>query len=141
MTPPPLQEQGPDIIEGTVTVDNASFAVCARIYVEPVLIGIDMSPSLTLVSPTAFSAARSDQMIRTGAARPACARSTPPHVWGGYGTSAPLIATKSVRIYVQFQHNEESTARLAVWKYDVPDGTLQRAVSLGRNSWVRFPKR
>ena len=42
---------------------------------------------------------------------------------------------------VQFYHNGDPSASLAVWMYIVPDATMRCPVLLGRDSWMRFTDR
>ena len=77
-------------------------------------------------------------MKSSRAASPACESITNPRTWGGFGDHKPLKTTKCVRLSVQFFHKDAPSARLAVWAYVVPTGTMQHSVLLGRDSRMRF---
>ena len=80
-------------------------------------------------------------MVRSGAASTICETQTPPRSWGGFGKSPPLQTSATVRLSVQFLHEDEPTASLAVWAYIVPPEAMQHDVLLGRDSWMRFGER
>ena len=83
-----------------------------------------------------------EHMKQVGAASDVCEITTQPRVWGGFGDSTtPLTTRKSVRLSVQFFHNTDRSASLAVWAYVVPDSTMAHALLLGRDSYMRFDKR
>ena len=71
----------------------------------------------------------------------ACERHAPPRSWGGFGKSAPLLISTSVRLSVQFLHGDTPSAELAVLGCIVPVGTMQHLVLLGRDSWMHFAQR
>ena len=64
-----------------------------------------------------------------------------PSFLGGFGESAPLRTSTSIRLSVQFFRDNEPTCSLAVWAYVVPPSVMQHAVLLGRDSWMRFNTR
>ena len=70
-----------------------------------------------------------------------CERHAPPRSWGGFGKSASLLTSTSVRLSVQFLHGDTPSTELAVLACIVPAGTVQHLVLLGRDSWMRFAQR
>ena len=70
-----------------------------------------------------------------------CEQHGPPRSWGGFGTSAPLTNSASIRLSVQCLRRFSPTAALAVWACIVPPGTMQHPIVLGRDSWMRFEQR
>ena len=82
-----------------------------------------------------------DRMLSVGAASSACERPSSPRSWGGFGISASLRTATHIRLGVQFFLEEELTCSLTVWACVVPPSTMQHAVLLGRESWMRFNTR
>ena len=80
-------------------------------------------------------------MLSVGAAPVACEQICAPRSWGGFGKSAPLQTSTSIRLSVQFFRADEPTCSLAVWTYVVPPSVMQHAVLLGRDGWMRFNNR
>lgn len=77
-------------------------------------------------------------MNSAGAASSLFETRTTPRCWGGFGESALLQTSISVRLSVQFLRRKFPTASLAVWAYVVPGGAIHHDVLLGRDSWMRF---
>ena len=101
-----------------------------------------MSGALDTGSPQTFI--RRDvlhRMLLVGAASAACERPCSPRSWGGFGVSAPLRTSTSIRLSVQFFRDNEQTCSFAVWACVVPPSVIQHAVLLGRESWMRFNTR
>ena len=73
-----------------------------------------------------------------GAASVACEPKCAPRSWGGFGESAYLQTSTSVRLSVHFFRADERACSLAVWACVVPPSVMQHAVLLGRDSWMRF---
>ena len=138
-----LPEHGPCLIGGTISIDDPTFTTRVQIHSGTTARARYACVALLDTgSPASFIHEQAwEQMKITGAATTACERNTPPRAWGGFGTSAPLQTTKTVRVSVQFLRGEEPTASLGVWMFVVPDGTMQHAVLLGRDSWMRFDSR
>ena len=67
-----------------------------------------------------------------------CERHAPPRSWGGFGKSAPLLTSTSVRLSVQFLHGNTPSAALAVYACIVRRGNMQHPFLLGRESWMCF---
>ena len=82
-----------------------------------------------------------DRMRLVGTASAACERHCNPRSWGGFGESAPLRTSTSIRLSVQFFRDNEPTCSLAVWACVVPPSVMQYAVLLGRERWMRFNTR
>ena len=89
-----IPEQGPDLISGVVTMDDATFttllslhsgvSTTSRLHCRALL---DTGYPQSFVHRGAF-----DQMVATGAADASCARSTTPKTWSGFG-SQKLFST------------------------------------------------
>ena len=75
-------------------------------------------------------------MKRAGAASDICERHTPPRSWGGFSKSPPLQISTTVRLSVQFFHDDRPTASLAVRAYVVPAEAMQHDVLF--DIWMRF---
>ena len=82
-----------------------------------------------------------DRMLSVGAASVACERRCAPRSWGGFGESAPLQTSTSIRLSVQFFRVDELTCALVLWACMVPPSLMQHAVLLVRDSWMRFNTR
>ena len=80
-------------------------------------------------------------MKTCGASTNTCERHAAPRSWGGFGKTAPLLTSTSVRLSVHFLHGDIPSAEVAVWACIVPPGTMQHSVLLGRDSWMRFEQR
>ena len=52
-----------------------------------------------------------------------------------------LSTCRQARMTVQFHHDGEPSASLAVWMHLVPDETMCCPILLGRDSWMRFHSR
>ena len=79
-----------------------------------------------------------DRMLSMEAASVACERNCAPRSWGGFGESAPLQTSTSIRLSVQFFQAGEPTCSLAVWARVASPSVMQHAVLLGRDIWMRF---
>ena len=80
-------------------------------------------------------------MLACGAAAANCEQDYALRPWGGFGKSAPLRTSTSVRLSLQFFRAEQPTNSLAVWTDVVPPSVMQHAVLLGRDSLMRFNTR
>ena len=78
-------------------------------------------------------------MLLLGAASGAACDS--PRSWGGFGESAPLRTSTSIRLSVQVLRDNEPTCSLRAWACAVPPSVIQHSVLLGRDSWMRFNTR
>ena len=140
---PPLPEMGPCLVDGIVTVDDASFTTRVHIHSGPT--ATTTFPCVALLdtgSPQSFINEGAWRQLQTaGAGTPSSERVSTPRSWGGFGTSAPLRTSRSIRLSVQFLRGDRSTASLAVWAYIVPESAMSHAVLLGRDSWMRFNSR
>ena len=137
---PRVVEHGPDLKPGTVTVCNETYTTRVRVHSGPDArstfgcIGLlDTGSPQTFIREDAW-----DKMKSIQAASLACESETQPRVWGGFGDHEPLRTTKYVRLSIQFLHGQVPSAKLAVWAYVVPRGTMEHSLLLGRDSWPRF---
>ena len=127
-----LPEQGPDLIGGIVTLDDATFTTFSISLPRPIRHGIAQS----FIHQGEF-----DQMIVMGAADASCIRSTTPKTWSGFGSQQLLSTNRQARMTVQFNHNGTTSAFLAAWMYIVPNATMRCPLLLGSDSWMRFHSR
>ena len=65
----------------------------------------------------------------------------PTTILGRLWRVAPLTDFHPFLLSIQFLHNDQPTASLAVWTYIVPSGAMQHAVLLGRDSCMQFSQR
>ena len=140
---PPLPEQGPDLLGGIVTMDDARFTTLLTLHSGVSTTSrFDCRALLDTGSPQSFiHQGAFDQMAAMGAADPSCIRSTTPKTWSGFGSQQLLSTNRQARMTVQFHHNGTTSASLAVWMYIVPNETMRCPLLLGRDSWMRFPTR
>jgi len=140
---PPIPEHGPCLSSGILTVDDASFTTRARIHSGPhAAVRHTAVALLDTGSPQTFISAEAVKQLKDcGAATDLCVRHAAPRSWGGFGTSAPLTTSASIRLSIQFLRGTSPTAALAVWACIVPPGTMQHPILLGRDSWMRFERR
>ena len=120
---PLIPEQGPDLISGVVTMDDASFTTLLSLHS-----GVSTTSRfncralLDTGSPQSFIHQEAfDQMVATGAADASCVRSTTPRTWSGFGYRQLLSTNRQARMTIQFKHNGSPSASLAVWMYIVPN--------------------
>ena len=117
-----LPENGPCLVDGIITLDDASFttkiashsganavAPCGCVAL------LDTGSPQTFIRRDVL-----DRMLSVGAAPVACERSCTPRSWGGFGESAPLQTSTSIRLSVQCFRTDESTCSLAIWACVVP---------------------
>ena len=140
---PLIPEQGPDLIGGVVTMDDATLITLLSLHS-----GVSTTSRfncralLDTGSPQSFiHQGAFDQMAALGAADASCVRSTTPRTWSGFGSRQLLSTNQQARMTVQFHHNGTTSASLAVWMYIVPNETMRCPLLLGRDSWMRFPSR
>ena len=140
---PLIPEQGPDLIGGIVTMDDATFTTLLSLHS-----GISATSRfncralLDTGSPQSFiHQGAFDQMVALGAADASCVRSTTPRTWSGFGSQQLLSTNQQARMTVQFHHNGTASASLAVWMYIVPNETMRCPLLLDRDSWMRFHSR
>ena len=91
---PLIPEQGPDLIGGVVTMDDATFTTLLSLHS-----GVSATSRfncralLDTGSPQSFiHQGAFDQMVASGAADASCVRSTTPRTWSGFG-SRQLLST------------------------------------------------
>ena len=140
---PLIPEQGPDLIGGIVTMDDATFTTLLSLHS-----GVSATSRfncralLDTGSPESFiNQGAFDQMVALGAADASCVRSTTPRTWSGFGSRQLLSTNQQARMTVQFHHNGTASASLAAWMYIVPNETMRCPLLLGRDSWMRFHSR
>ena len=137
---PLIPEQGPELISGVVTMDDATFTTLLSLHS-----GVSTTSRfncralLDTGSPQSFiHRGAFDQMVATGAADASCVRSTTPKTWSGFGSQQLLSTYQQARMTIQFRHNGSPSASPAVWMYIVPNETMRCPLLLGRDSWMRF---
>ena len=140
---PLLSEQGPGLISGVVTMDDATFTTLTSLTSGawatsqfPCHALLDTGSPQSFIHQGAF-----DQMVATGAADESYVRSTTPRSWSGFGSQELLSTNRQARMTIQFYHNDTPSASLAVWIYIVPNDTMRCPLLLGRDSWMRFHSR
>ena len=140
---PLIPEQGPDLISGVVTMDDATFTTLLSLHSEVSTTSrFNCRALLDTGSPQSFiHRGAVDQMVATGAADASCVRSTTPKTWRGFGSPQLLSTNQQARMTIQFNHNGSPSASLAVWMYIVPNETMGCPLLLGRDSWMRFHSR
>ena len=140
---PLIPEQGPDLIGGVVTMDDATFTTLLSLHSGvSATTRFNCRALLDTGSPQSFiHQGAFDQMVALGAADASCVRSTTPITWSGFGSRQLLSTNQQARMTVQFYHNGTASASLAVWMYIVPNKTMRCPLLLGRDSWMRFHSR
>ena len=110
-----LPEHGPYLVEGIITLDDASFTT--KIAAHSGANALAPFGCVTLLdtgSPHTFIRRDVlDRMLSVGVASVACERKRVPSSWGGFGESAPLQTSTSVRLSVQFFRATAPTCSLA----------------------------
>ena len=131
-----LPEHGPCLVGSTITLDDASFISKIAVYSGAgVLAPCGCVALLDTGSPQTFIRCDVlDRMLSVGATSIACEQKCAPRSCGGFGGSAPLKTSTSVRLSVQILWESEPTCSLAVWACVVPPSVMQHAVLLGRGS-------
>ena len=140
---PLIPEQGPDLISGFVTMDDATFTTLLSLHSGVFTTSrsncrglLDTGSPQSFIHQEAF-----DQMVVTGAANASCVRSTTPRTWSGFESRQLLSTHRQARMTAQFNHNGTPSTFLAVWMYIVPNETMRCPLLLGRDSWMRFHSR
>eukprot|EP00752_Nemacystus_decipiens_P015617 g13940.t1 len=137
---PYLAEFGPDLVGGTISIEDDSYTTKARIFSGATATSaMEVRTLLDSGSPCSFiTASALKRLIASGSATKSCEVAGSPRNWGGFGASNALRTNTSIRLSVQFQHGSVPTASLAVWACVVPDGTMKDPLLLGRDSFHRF---
>ena len=140
---PLITEQGPDLIGGSVAMDDATFTTLLSLYN-----GVSTTSRfncralLDTGSPQSFiHQGAFDLMVATNAVDASCVRSTTPRTRDGFGSRQLLSTNRQVRMTVQFNRNGTTSASLAVWMYIIPKETMRCSLLLGRDGWMRFRSR
>ena len=112
-----IPEQGPDLVSGTVTIDDDTFTTLPSLTsgasaTSPFRFRalLDTGSPQSLMHQGAF-----DQMVATGAADESYIRATTPRSWSGCGSQEMLSTNRQARMTIQFYHNNTPSASLAVW--------------------------
>ena len=99
---PLIPEQGPDLIGGVVTMDDATFTTLSSLHS-----GVSAKSRfncralLDTGSPQSFiNQGAFDQMVALGAADASCVRSTTPRTWSGFGSRQLLSTNRQARMTV-----------------------------------------
>ena len=102
---PLIPEQGPDLISGVVTINDATFTPLVSLHS-----GVSTTSRfncralLDTGSPQSFiHEGAFDQMVATGAADASCVRSTTPRTWSGFESQQLLSNHQQARITIQPQ--------------------------------------
>ena len=139
---PLIPGQGPDLISGVVTMDDATFTTLSLHSGVSTTCRFNCRALLDTRSPQSFiHQGTFDQMVAMGAADASCVRSTTPRTWSGFGSRQLLSTHQQARMSIQFSHNGSPSASFAVWMYIVPNETMRCPLLLGRDSWMRFHSR
>ena len=140
---PLISEQGPDLIGGVVTMNDATFTTLLSLHSGVSTTSrLNCRALLDTGSPQSFIHQEAfDQMVATGAADAFCVRSTTPRTWSGFGSRQLLSTNRQARMTVQVNHNGTPSASLAVWMYIVPNQTMRCPLLFVRDSWIRFHSR
>ena len=140
---PFISEQGPDLINGVVTMDDATFTALPSLASGalatsqfPCRAFLDSGSPQSFIHQGAF-----EQMVATGANDESYVRSTTPRSWSGFGSQGLLSTNRQARMTIQLYHNDTPSASLAVWIYIVPNETMRCPLLRGRDSWMRFHSR
>ena len=140
---PLISEQGPDLISGVVTMNDATFTTLPSLTSGawatsqfPCRALLDTGSPQSFIHQGAF-----EQMVATGAADESYVRSTTPRSSSGLGSQELLSTNRQARMTIQFYHNDTPSASLAVWIYIVPNETMRCPLLRGRDSWMCFHSR
>ena len=122
VTAPQIPNQGPDLVSGVITMDDATFtALLSLSSGASATSRFNCRALLDTGSPQLFIHQEAfDQMVATGAADASYVRATTPKSWSGFGFQKILSTSRQARMTVQFHHNGAPFASLAVWMYLAP---------------------
>ena len=140
---PSLPEHGQGLVRGTIKPDDASSTIKISVHsgtTAPAVFGcvarLDTGSPQTFIRHDVL-----EQILADGAAAVKCEQNSAPRSWGGFGKSASLRTSTSVRLSVQLVRADQPTSSLTVWAYAGPPSVMQHAVLLGIDSWMRFDTR
>ena len=138
-----IPEQGPDLVCGTVTIDDDTFTILPSLTSGASTTSpfrcralLDTGSPQSFIHQDTF-----DQMVATGAADESYVRATTTRYWSGFGSQELLRTNRQAPLTIQFYHNSTPSASLAVWMYIVPNKTMRCPLLLGRRSLMRFHTR
>ena len=130
------------MVPGIVSMDHSTFTTKIKIHSGLTSAQFGCVALLDTGSPQSFITRNAwEHMVRSGMATTVCETHTPPRSWGGFGESPPLQTTTAFCLSLQFLHNDQPTASLAVWMYIVPSEAMKHAVLLGHDTWMRCSER
>ena len=115
---PFISEQGPDLISGVVTMDDATFTTLPLLTSGAFVTShFSCRALLDTGSPQSFihQEGAFEPMAATGATDESYVRSTTPRSWSGFGSQELLSTNRQARMTIQFYHNGTPSASLAVW--------------------------
>ena len=111
----PLAEREPCLVPGYVARDHCTFTTKTKVHSGLASAQFDGVALLDTGSSQSFITRNAwERMARSGAATTICETQTLPRSWGGFGKSPPLQTSITVRLSMQFVHNDQPTASLAV---------------------------
>ena len=133
---PLLPDQGPDLISGVVTMDDAMFTTLLSLasgfpaisrFICRALLGT-RSPQPSIHQGT------SGPRIVTGASDVSYVRSMTPRSWSGFGSRELLSTHRQTWMTIEVYHHGTLSASLAPWMCVVPNETIRCPLLLGRKS-------
>lgn len=106
-----LPEQGPSLVDGVVTMDDASHTTRVRLHGGNATVGYRCDALLDSGSPATFITSNAlGTMVASGAISDKFITTSNNRCWGGFGSAKPLTTSKMVRLTVQFYRGEDPTA-------------------------------
>ena len=135
-----IPEQGPDLVSGTVTIDDDTFTTLpSQTSGASAISPFRCRALLDTGSPQSFiHEGAFDQMVATGAADESYVRATTPRSRSSFGSQELLSTNRQAQMTIQFYHNNTPSASLAVWMYIVPNRTMRCPLLLGRDSFTNY---
>ena len=121
-TAPLLPEQGPDLVSGVVTMDDATFTTLLSLSSGATATSrFNCRALIDTGSPQSFiHQGTFDQMVAADAADASYVRSTTPKSWSGFGSHQMLSICRQARMTAQFHHDGAPSSSLAVWDVYCP---------------------
>ena len=132
---PLISKQGPDLINGVVTMNDVTFTTLPSLTSGASATSqIRCRALLDTGSPQSIHQGAFEQLVATGAADEPYVRSTPPRSWSSFGSQESLNTNRQARLTIQFYHNDAPSASLAVWIYIIHSKTMRCPLLLGQDS-------
>ena len=120
-----LPEQGPSLVDGVVTMDDASHTTRVRLHSGIATVGYHCGALLDSGSPASFITSNAlGTMLASGAVSEQFIIISNIRSWGGFGSAKALKTSIMVGLTVQFYHRADPSAALAVWCHVVPANSL-----------------